>query len=166
MAAKIEDGMTPKQRYFKKKYDEAPLIACACGCGEQLKAVDKYARPVKYVNGHNTRIEEGRSLTDWEVEKRWRVKNPDKMREAKTAFYRKRKLLAMELKGNECSFCGMGYNGKNAAAFEFHHSDPSVKEYTISKMLINKAWDSTLKELEVCVLACANCHNQHHSPGW
>jgi hypothetical protein len=159
----MSDVLTPKQRYFEKKYREAGMISCACGCGEQLKCVDKYARPAKYVNGHNTRISnDGTNLTNWQREKRWRVKNPEAIREAKQKFYNKRKILAVELKGSECIHCGLKHDGKNHAVFDFHHLDPEYKEQNISKMLINKAWKGTLLELEKCVLLCANCHRLEH----
>lgn len=166
MVAKINDGLTAKQRHALKKFENAEMIDCACGCGEQLKAFDKYARPASFINGHNARKYEGTAATKTAATMRWKAKRPDKVREAKVAFYRKRKILAMKIKGNACTFCGLEYDGTNAAKFEFHHSDPAVKESIISKMLINKAWETTLKELEVCVMTCANCHNHHHSPGW
>lgn len=157
---------TAKQKYFKKKYDNAPEVLCACGCGELIKSVDKYARPVKYKNGHNRRIYTGEDATPWAREKRWRVKNGPLLKDTKKEYYRSRKLKAMELKGNKCFFCGLAYNGANAPIFEFHHTDPLDKDGGITRMLTNKAWTTTLQELEKCVLVCANCHNQHHGGQW
>lgn len=157
---------TSKQRYFKKKYDAAPLVSCACGCGGLIKSIDKYARPVSYISGHNSRKYEGEAATRLGVQKRYRERNPDKVRDGKREYYRSRKRLAMEILGNKCHFCGIEYNGKNAPIFEFHHTDKHNKDDGVTRMLINKAWSKTLDELQKCVLTCANCHNQTHGGEW
>lgn len=105
MSRKIEDGLTPRQRHAKKKYEQAPMIDCACGCGEQLKAVDKYARPAKYVNGHNTRKYTGEASTKAAAQKRWVANNADKVRDAKRDRYRALKVKLMGLMGNVCTPC-------------------------------------------------------------
>lgn len=166
MVEKINDGLTAKQRHAKKKFDSAKEIECACGCGEKLKAFDKYARPATFINGHNTRVKrDGTNLTDWEREKRWRDKNPEKLRELKNRFRLRRKKFAISLKGGKCVFCGVEHDGKNYAIFDFHHLDPEFKEENISKMLGNRSKEALVKELERCVLACANCHRLEHNQG-
>lgn len=165
MSAKIEDGLTAKQRHAKRKHEGAPLIDCACGCGEKLKAFDRHARPATFVNGHNKRRYTGKDATRVAATMRWKARNPAKVREAKIAFYQKRKTMAVELKGSECVYCGLKHDGKNSAVFDFHHLDPAYKEANISKMLTNVAWERTVKELEQCVLACANCHRMIHNQG-
>lgn len=165
MSVKIDDGLTAKQRHAKKKYDSAAMIDCACGCGEQLKAFDKYARPATYINGHNGRRYEGIAATKTAATMRWKASRPDKVRDAKRAYYQKRKKLAVELKGGKCVFCGLSHDGTNSAVFDFHHLDPTYKEENISRMLINKSWEATVKELEQCVLACSNCHRMEHHGG-
>ena len=159
-------GMTPKERYFKKKLAEAPIIKCACGCGTKMKAVDKYARPVMYVSGHNGRKYEGESATRTAVQRRYRNKNKDVVRDAKRNYYRARKLKAMGLLGNKCHFCGIEYDGANAPIFEFHHTDPLQKDAGVTRLLTNQAWSKTLRELKKCVLTCANCHNKTHGGEW
>jgi hypothetical protein len=160
------DGLTPKQRYFKKKYDEAPMIDCACGCGEQIKSVDKYARPKKFVSGHNRRIYEVVEDTAKAAKKRWKKRNPEWVKEDKKARYRRLKVEAIHLLGGKCRHCELAYNGKNAPAFDFHHRDPSVKERTLTQMFINLAWKTVLVELDKCDLLCAICHRIHHTGEW
>ena len=157
---------TPKQRYFKKKRDEAPIIKCACGCGQELKSMDKYARPVSYISGHNGRKFEGKDSTRWAAQKRYREKNPDAIRDAKRNYYRARKLKAMALLGSKCKFCDIEYDGKNAPIFEFHHTDPAIKDNGVTRMLTNQAWSKTVEEIKKCVLICANCHNKTHGGEW
>ena len=89
----------------------------------------------------------------------------DKTPEQKAAFnsycierWRKRKLFAVEYKGGKCSKCGYD---KCIGALEFHHLDPSEKEAHWTKM---RLWSESrlLKELDKCILLCANCHREIH----
>lgn len=60
--------------------------------------------------------------------------------------------------GGKCSSCGYS---KCSKALEFHHLDPSVKD---SNFKTSRGWavERLLKELETCVLLCANCHREVH----
>lgn len=62
-----------------------------------------------------------------------------------------------ELKSGPCVDCGQTYH---PAAMQFDHVD-GAKEYTISGMM-NSPRERVLKELEKCVLRCANCHAIRH----
>lgn len=155
-----------KQRHFDKKRNAAPMIKCACGCGEELKSIDKYGREATFINGHNKRKYEITDNPKWENQKRYRQNNPDKIREYKKGYYRARKLKAMKVMGNKCVHCEIVHDGKNAPIFEFHHLDPSQKDNGITRMLTNNAWATVLLELEKCILLCANCHNKVHGGEW
>lgn len=75
---------------------------------------------------------------------------------------KKRKQLkekAVEYKGGSCILCG--YN-RCLAALDFHHLDPSQKDFKLSDMY-SKSWKSVLEELDKCVLVCANCHREIES---
>ncbi len=76
------------------------------------------------------------------------------MRKAAT---RAAKVKAVEYKGGQCIGCG--YN-KCLEALEFHHLDPSAKEFEISD---RRSWEALTIELDKCVLVCANCHREFHS---
>ena len=84
--------------------------------------------------------------------KKCRVDNVTKRRH-------KIKRLAVEYKGGCCSICG--YN-KSVSALEFHHSDPTKKEFGISTSGNTVAWKRIKKELDKCVMICANCHREIH----
>jgi hypothetical protein len=75
---------------------------------------------------------------------------------------RRRKLreLAVEHKGGKCIFCG--YN-RDITALEFHHIDEKTKDFGLSQRGLTRSWDRIKKELEKCILACANCHREIHS---
>lgn len=155
-----------KQRYFQKKRDAAPMIECFCGCGNQLKSIDNYGRPVTFVNGHNKRQYEITDNPKWENQKRYRKNNPDKIRNDKRERYRKLKLKAMTVMNNKCDHCNIVYDGTNAPIFEFHHLDPTQKDNGVTRMFSRNKWETVLIELKKCILICANCHNKEHGGKW
>jgi hypothetical protein len=72
---------------------------------------------------------------------------------------RKLKEEAIEYKGGCCQECGYDkYNG----ALEFHHLDPSKKDFTIGKVKSYSFNDVFKKELDKCILVCSNCHREIH----
>lgn len=76
----------------------------------------------------------------------------------KRADIRKREFI--ELRGGCC--CKCGYN-KNFAALHFHHLDE--KNFSLDIRTIgNSSKEKLLKELELCILICANCHAELHYP--
>ena len=76
----------------------------------------------------------------------------------KVRRYRQKK-RAVELLGGVCTNCG--WKG-NIAGFDFHHTDPSEKEFNIGKVA-NKSWAVLSIELKKCVLLCGTCHRIEHS---
>lgn len=89
-------------------------------------------------------------LTDDEIKKR----NYNKVK----VHRQKIKEKAVEYKGGKCSNCG--YN-KCIWAFEFHHLDPSEKDFGISKYS-TLSWNRIKVELDKCIMLCANCHRELH----
>lgn len=68
------------------------------------------------------------------------------------------KIKAIQYKGGSCVKCG--YN-KSVHALEFHHLDKNEKDFGIGAA--NKSWEIIKKELDKCILVCANCHREIHS---
>lgn len=66
---------------------------------------------------------------------------------------------AVRIKGGKCEICG--WTGP-IAGFDFHHKDPSKKDFEIGNVA-NKAWTSIKKEIKKCRLLCRNCHSILHS---
>ena len=85
------------------------------------------------------------------------------MREANIKGVTKRRkkirLKAIEHLGGKCTRCG--YN-KYPEVMEFHHRDPSQKDFNISKKGHCRSWERVKKEIEKCDLFCANCHREVH----
>ncbi len=66
---------------------------------------------------------------------------------------------AIALLGGKCVICGYD---KCPAAFDFHHMDPTQKDFVISSKM---SWEAIVEELKKCVLVCANCHREINV-GW
>ena len=80
------------------------------------------------------------------------------LQDGRTARDTKRR--AIELFGGACLACGSAHA---PAALEFHHPDPSKKEFAISVDGIYRSWEKVQRELENCVMLCANCHAEIHA---
>lgn len=80
----------------------------------------------------------------------------------KAVTKRRKKLreMARMYKGGKCMICG--YN-RCLGALDFHHLDPSKKEFGVSMKGLTKSWEKIKKELDKCVLICANCHRELHA---
>ncbi len=77
------------------------------------------------------------------------------------AFRKKRKEFLLDYKGGKCEICGYD---KCIAALEFHHLDSRKKDFSIgdSNVLREKNLEKMLKEVDKCILVCANCHRELH----
>lgn len=59
----------------------------------------------------------------------------------------------------KCSICGEDH----PACIEFHHTDPSKKDSTISYLVKRGCKITTIKkELKKCAVVCSNCHKKIH----
>lgn len=76
---------------------------------------------------------------------------------APTDHRRRLKTRAIAYKGGKCALCG--YNRCNAA-LEFHHLDKTTKSFGVSKKGVIRSWNSIERELEKCILVCANYHRE------
>ena len=79
------------------------------------------------------------------------------------AVHKRRKKIrqeALEYKGGACEYCG--YN-RCSDALEFHHTDSSGKDFSISDKGYTRSWAKVKEELDKCVLLCANCHREIHA---
>ena len=65
----------------------------------------------------------------------------------------------IEYKGGKCEICG--YN-KCESALEFHHLNPEEKEFAISSKGYTRSFELCKKEVDKCILVCANCHREIH----
>ncbi|MDD2730994.1 MAG: hypothetical protein PHW33_02615 [Candidatus Portnoybacteria bacterium] len=79
-----------------------------------------------------------------------------------TAVSKRRKRLremAINYKGGRCAICGYK---KCIQALDFHHLSGD-KDFGISEKGMTKSWSRVKKEVDKCVLVCANCHREIHA---
>lgn len=61
--------------------------------------------------------------------------------------------------GDKCQCCGYD---KLHSALELHHLNPKEKDFTLGTNT-NISWNSARKEIQKCILVCANCHREIHA---
>lgn len=82
------------------------------------------------------------------------------MRGQTVARQRKYKQMAIDYKGGKCEICGYS---RYIGALEFHHLDPTQKDFQMSTFSKKPIDELGRKELDKCKLLCANCHREEHS---
>jgi hypothetical protein len=132
--------------------------------GKPIPENKKYCPVCKNLLEKEAFSDKGNACKSCAVEKtrKWRVSkenNPNwrKERNAQLAENsRKLKRKAVVLKGDVCFDCGQQYPD---AVYDFHHIDPTQKDFSIGK---SRNWSKIEKELEKCVMLCSNCHRIRH----
>ena len=146
-----------KQKYWDRVYAEAPMVECACGCGEMTKAMDHYARPRRYIANHF----HGKKYDDPKEYKRaWNRRNKEGKKLYRRKHRQKKKAAIIIDAGGVCLCCGLEYDGKNACVFDFHHRDPDEKEFGLN---CDFSLGRLLTEVEKCDILCGNCHRTLHA---
>jgi len=59
----------------------------------------------------------------------------------------------------KCAICGFDH----PAALDFHHVDPSKKENIVSVLVSNGCYKAAMREVEKCIVLCANHHRVLHA---
>ena len=67
--------------------------------------------------------------------------------------------MAVAYKGGQCARCGYD---RCVEALEFHHTDPTKKDFGVSSKGYTRSWKRVQEELDKCVMLCANCHREVH----
>jgi hypothetical protein len=86
------------------------------------------------------------------------TENPPTSYESVKKYRKSKKRKCIEYKGGSCIVCG--YN-KCERAMDFHHLDPSQKDFSISHKN-HISMEKTKIELDKCVLLCCRCHMEVH----
>ena len=111
---------------------------------------------------HKEEIKEYQLEHKEEIKKRskeYNIKHKEESKKYSKEYNSKKKQEAVQYKGGKCQLCGYD---KYSGALEFHHIDPTQKDFAIGKN--HSASFASLKpELDKCVLLCANCHREVHA---
>ena len=90
--------------------------------------------------------------------------NPEYREQQKERVKRQREeikkfILSYKL-AHPCKICGEG----DPDCLDFHHLDPTQKESNINNLAQSvKSIPRLLKEIDKCILLCANCHRKFHA---
>ncbi len=68
---------------------------------------------------------------------------------------RRVKEILVEESGGRCRLCGYD---RCVAALEFHHLDPTAKEFGVAQNGMARSIERLRAEIRKCVLLCSNCH--------
>lgn len=93
-------------------------------------------------------------------EKRTYADRAEYMRKAVSERRKKLREMAREYKGGKCVICGYK---KYSGALDFHHLNPTKKDFGLSTRGLTRSWEKIKKEIDKCVLVCANCHRELHA---
>ena len=74
---------------------------------------------------------------------------------------KERKIAMLGKLGGKCVVCG--YN-KNVACLDFHHIDPTIKDFEPARLIKMTDMAKIIEELSKCIVLCKNCHNELHHP--
>lgn len=72
---------------------------------------------------------------------------------------KKFKRTCVQYKGGKCIRCGYD---KCISALDFHHRDPTQKDFAISHLKSHALTKKVFEELDKCDLVCSNCHREIH----
>lgn len=122
---------------FQKVYNETQSSV-------KVSEITGWSKPtiLKYIIVKQKKTKEEKRKNNVEQVIDWRKKN-------------KKKLI--DYKGGCCEICKYD---KCIEALEFHHKNPLEKDFGISG--VTKSFDKMKKEVDKCILVCANCHREIH----
>lgn len=145
------EGITPKNGGVKPSKTDIDLINKLYDSGLSSRQVAKqvpYSRStvLKYIknprpnrNPNQTKKSNSKAVMDWRA---------------------RQKKKAREYLGGKCKICG--YDKVNAC-LEFHHIDPSSKDWQPFSRGQTRRWQLLEPELDKCVLLCCRCHREVHA---
>jgi hypothetical protein len=155
-------------RHSPRFYPKRPPRVLRCQqCGSEFPAkllIDgklrslyrrKFCLDCSPFGGHNTSKRPVGAGHDAEADRKKRRSDSWYRYQRKRRLERKRRLV--EERGGRCEDCGYQLS---VAALEFHHRDPTTKEFTLGSF--NGSWERLVAEAAKCDLLCANCHRRRH----
>lgn len=132
------------------------LLIKKCSRCKQLKPYSLFCK--------NKCKKDGFSTYCRECNKSYHQNHYDKHRSEYVLKHKNRRLLIrewfIELKSKlKCSVCAENH----PATLDFHHIDNTLKFKGLCEMVAETySKEVILKEIEKCVVLCANCHRKHH----
>ena len=161
------------KRYREKQTDEQKEKKKAY-MKEYMKSESgkKSARRHRYSEKGQASLKRRRQSATWKAA-RQKYRDSEKGKEQESAYSgrnrEKRRQLSnnsrdtvkqccIEYLGGACAHCGI--KDDCSAIYDFHHRDPSEKEFNVSSFC--RSFEKLKSELDKCDLLCGNCHRKVH----
>jgi len=93
----------------------------------------------------------------------YKIVERKKNRERRAKYYSENVKKIKEYYGGEIKCERCGYTDICFAPFDFHHREPSQKDFGIHKKIDSSPFEKWKEEIEKCELLCSNCHRKEHS---
>jgi hypothetical protein len=117
-------------------------------------SLDKRFELIEYQSDHREeKFCEIHGYTEFTYSSKYKIKCVKCQSRRKSLRKNLHRKLLLEEHGSKCSKCS--YN-KCESALQFHHIDPSKKEFEISESAYSL--ENLKAEAKKCILLCANCH--------
>lgn len=125
-----------------------------CSACKESKDLSEFRKDKSRKGGHAIQCASCASLAYKEA---YAEKYGAKARERNNKRWNENRVKLVEYKRTGCARC----DEKHIACLELHHLDPTEKEFGIGSAL-SRSWEHIEKELEKCIILCANCHRKEH----
>jgi hypothetical protein len=124
-----------------------------------FSSICKKTEQVEYERGHRSKEYcKIHGYTEFKYSSKYKIKciKCQSIRKSQRRNHHKQELL--KIHGGKCSICSYD---KCESALQFHHIDPSQKEFKISYSA--PSFEKLVSEAKKCVLLCANCHAEEEN---
>ena len=149
-----------EEKYLRETYSSRiPLEKIAEKLGRTIRSIQRKAQELKISRPRKIFDVEKLKIRQKRADEKYYLKNSKEIYQKKKI---RRHLIKEEivfLRGGKCEICG--YN-KCISALEFHHKTED-KDNHLAIIIKNASKEKVLKEVEKCILLCANCHRELHS---
>jgi hypothetical protein len=119
-----------------------------------FSSIGKENEQVEYERGHRSKEYcEKHGHTEFTYSSKYKIKCIKCQSVRKSLRKNRNRQELLKIHGSKCSVCSYD---KCSSALQFHHIDPSEKEFEISESAYSL--ENLIAEAKKCVLLCANCH--------
>lgn len=143
---------------------ETKIFRKCTKCGREATSIEALKNFVKHPTYTYKRANKCKSCHNLQM-KEYYHKNIEESRDYykkhQTNKKKERKELCINRLGGRCQHCGIVYDGTNAVIYDFHHLNPSEKEYEPCALL-DKDINRLYTEIDKCILLCSNYHRLEH----
>lgn len=115
---------------------------CACGCGQVARG--------QFIAGHDRGVE--RPALPVPTQRQKYQESISVLLQSHRDWY------SEFMAGRSCQDCGCA----DLEQLQWHHREPETKVNNVGSMVLNRAQDVVLAEIEKCDLLCVKCHRRAH----